>query len=70
LASIELLGLVGLVEVFIASARGRKNAPAAAVPEDGLVDTRDAIAEARKRGIDLVEIAPNAKPPVCKLIDY
>jgi translation initiation factor IF-3 len=34
------------------------------------MDTRDAVAEARKRGIDLVEIAPNAKPPVCKLIDY
>jgi len=36
----------------------------------GVMDTRDAIQEARKRGIDLVEIAPNAKPPVCKLIDY
>lgn len=34
------------------------------------MDTRDAVQEARKRGIDLVEIAPNAKPPVCKLIDY
>ena len=34
------------------------------------MDTRDAVAEARKRGIDLVEIAANAKPPVCKLIDY
>lgn len=34
------------------------------------MDSRDAVAEARKRGIDLVEIAPNAKPPVCKLIDY
>jgi translation initiation factor IF-3 len=34
------------------------------------MDTRDAVAEARKRGIDLVEIAPAAKPPVCKLIDY
>jgi len=34
------------------------------------MDTRDAIQEARKRGIDLVEIAPNGKPPVCKLIDY
>ncbi len=34
------------------------------------MDTRDAIAEARKRGLDLVEIAPNAKPPVCKIIDY
>jgi translation initiation factor IF-3 len=34
------------------------------------MDTRDAITEARKRGFDLVEIAPNAKPPVCKIIDY
>ena len=34
------------------------------------MDTRDAIQEARNRGIDLVEIAPNASPPVCKLIDY
>jgi translation initiation factor IF-3 len=36
----------------------------------GVMDTRDAVQEARNRGIDLVEIAPNAKPPVCKLIDY
>ena len=34
------------------------------------MDTRDAIHLARERGIDLVEIAPNAKPPVCKMIDY
>ena len=36
----------------------------------GVMDTRDAIQEARRRSIDLVEIAPNAQPPVCKLIDY
>jgi translation initiation factor IF-3 len=36
----------------------------------GVMDTRDAIQEARNRGIDLVEIAPKAQPPVCKLIDY
>jgi translation initiation factor IF-3 len=36
----------------------------------GVMDTRDAIQEARRRGIDLVEIAPKAQPPVCKLIDY
>jgi translation initiation factor IF-3 len=36
----------------------------------GVMDTRDAIQEARNRGVDLVEIAPNAKPPVCKIIDY
>jgi translation initiation factor IF-3 len=34
------------------------------------MDTRDAIQEARNRGFDLVEIAPSAKPPVCKIIDY
>jgi len=34
------------------------------------MDTRDAIQEARNRGLDLVEIASNAKPPVCKIIDY
>ena len=34
------------------------------------MDTRDAIAKARERGLDLVEIAPTAKPPVCKIIDY
>lgn len=36
----------------------------------GIMDTRDAIQEARNRGVDLVEIAPNAQPPVCKIIDY
>lgn len=36
----------------------------------GVMDTRDAIQRAREAGIDLVEIAPNAKPPVCKIIDY
>jgi len=30
----------------------------------------DAITLGRNRGVDLVEIAPNANPPVCKLIDY
>jgi translation initiation factor IF-3 len=36
----------------------------------GIMDTRDAIVEARNRGVDLVEIAPNAQPPVAKIIDY
>jgi translation initiation factor IF-3 len=34
------------------------------------MDTRDAVQEARRRGLDLVEIAPNAQPPVAKIIDY
>ena len=36
----------------------------------GVMDTRDAIQRARADGKDLVEIAPNAKPPVCRIIDY
>lgn len=36
----------------------------------GVLDTRDAIQRARSKGLDLVEISPNANPPVCKIIDY
>ena len=35
-----------------------------------VVPTRDAINMAREQGVDLVEISPNANPPVCRLIDY
>lgn len=34
------------------------------------MDTRDAVQKAREMGLDLVEISPMAKPPVCKIIDY
>lgn len=34
------------------------------------MDTRDAVRKAREEGKDLVEIAPQAKPPVCRIIDY
>jgi len=36
----------------------------------GVVATRDALRMAEERDVDLVEIAPLAKPPVCKLMDY
>ncbi len=36
----------------------------------GVMDTRDAIQRARNSGLDLVEIAPTAQPPVCRIIDY
>lgn len=36
----------------------------------GVVDTRDALARAEEAGLDLVEISPNAEPPVCRLMDY
>ena len=32
--------------------------------------TRDAIAKAEENGLDLVEVSPNADPPVCKIMDY
>lgn len=35
-----------------------------------VVSLRDALDMARDQGIDLVEISPNANPPVCRLIDY
>jgi translation initiation factor IF-3 len=36
----------------------------------GIVAIRDALKLAEERDVDLVEIAPLAKPPVCKLMDY
>jgi translation initiation factor IF-3 len=36
----------------------------------GIVSARDAQKIADEAGLDLVKIAPNAKPPVCKVIDY
>ena len=35
----------------------------------GILNLNDAINRAREEGLDLIEIAPNAKPPVCKIID-
>ena len=36
----------------------------------GVVSSREAQKIADEAGLDLVKIAPNAKPPVCKVIDY
>ena len=36
----------------------------------GIVPLRDALAVAEERGLDLVEVAPNAVPPVCRILDY
>ncbi len=36
----------------------------------GLFGVRDALRIANDQGLDLVEIAPNADPPVCKMLDY
>src|SRR3990167_6008855 len=36
----------------------------------GIVKTEKALATAEEAGLDLVEISPNAKPPVCRVMDY
>jgi translation initiation factor IF-3 len=36
----------------------------------GIMSPRDALMIARERGIDLIEVAPQAQPPVCKIMDY
>jgi translation initiation factor IF-3 len=36
----------------------------------GIMDPRDAIREAESKELDLVEVAPNASPPVCRVMDY
>ncbi len=36
----------------------------------GIVETAEAIRKAREIGMDLVEVAPNDRPPVCRIMDY
>ncbi len=36
----------------------------------GVMQTREAIYIAQKQGLDLVEMQPNAEPPVCRIMDY
>ncbi len=36
----------------------------------GVLSVRDAIAKAEELGLDLVEVAPNAVPPVCRIMDF
>ena len=38
--------------------------------EMGVYSLRDALAKSEEIGLDLVEISPNADPPVCKIMDY
>ena len=35
-----------------------------------VMPTRKALDMARQEGVDLVEISPNAQPPVCRIVDY
>ena len=36
----------------------------------GVMSPREAVKIAQERGLDVVEVAPNAVPPVCKIMDY
>lgn len=36
----------------------------------GIMSVRDALRLAQEKDLDLVEVAPNAKPPVCRIMDY
>jgi len=48
--------------------------PVRVIAEDGeqvgIIETHEAIRMAQERGLDLVEVSPEARPPVCKLMDY
>lgn len=35
-----------------------------------MMQTRDALGKAKALGLDLVEVAPNVRPPVCRIVDY
>ena len=48
-------------EVFLIDDKGVKR---------GIIPTEEALSLASEIGLDLVEVAPNGTPPVCKLIDY
>lgn len=36
----------------------------------GIIPTEQALETAREQGLDLVEVAPNERPPVCRIMDY
>jgi translation initiation factor IF-3 len=36
----------------------------------GIIPTVEALDQAAEFGLDLVEVSPNANPPVCKIMDY
>ena len=53
--------MIRVPEVRLISADGR---------QAGVVSTDQAMESARESGLDLVEVSPMARPPVCKILDY
>lgn len=52
---------IGAAQVRVVDEKGK---------QVGVMLTGEALALARKKGLDLVEVAPGTKPPVCKIIDF
>lgn len=50
-------------EVRLIDGEGEKN-------EVRIISTREALELAKERNLDLVEVSPNANPPVCKILDF
>ena len=72
-------GGVGYLEISAISTNFRHNeqiriSPIFLIDENdnkvGSTSTAEALRRAREAGLDLVEVAPNARPPVCKIMDY
>lgn len=59
--TIRVNGKIRAREVRVVGAEGRQL---------GVLSLADAINQARALGVDLVEIAPNAVPPVCRMVDF
>jgi translation initiation factor IF-3 len=58
---LKINGLIRAKEVRLISAAGE---------QDGVVLLRDALIKATEAGLDLVEVAPTANPPVCRIMDF
>ena len=58
---VRVNGKIRAAEVRVVDEHGR---------QIGILPRADALDLARSRGIDLVEIAPCARPPVCRLVDF
>ena len=57
----EINGAIRDKEVRVISADGEQL---------GIMSSRDALRIAEEKNLDLVKVAPQAKPPVCKIMDY
>ena len=60
-AGLRINEMIDAAEVLLIDADGAKL---------GVVGTRDALARAEAAGLDLVEVSPQVRPPVCKILDY